>query len=69
MATEKGLAITFKGFIPIDQRDFAAHRKALDAVMEAQGGKLSAIEGLMIVDDFRADPVVRRKREPTGGEG
>jgi hypothetical protein len=70
MATEKGLAVTIKGFIPVDPHNLAGHRAALDAVMKAQAGELAAIDGLILVDDFRAEPVVRRKRdEPAKTEG
>ncbi|RWX72523.1 hypothetical protein [Mesorhizobium sp. M2A.F.Ca.ET.039.01.1.1] len=61
MATEKGINITIRGFIPIDPHDLKGHRAKLDAVVEAEGGKLEALtEAGLRVEEFRADPVTRR---------
>ncbi|WP_099863829.1 hypothetical protein [Pararhizobium haloflavum] len=64
MASENGIAITVKGFIPIDPHDLEKHRDAIDAVVEAKTGKLETLASVGFrVEEFKADPVKRRGRE------
>lgn len=65
MATEKGIAVTIKGFIPVDPHDLEGHRNAIDAVVKARNGELAALDDAQIgfrVEDFRADPINRRPK-------
>ena len=69
MATEKGLAVTIRGFIEINPRNLSAHRAALDAVMAVQEGDLSAIQDMLKIEDFKADPVTRRVKGDDPDQG
>lgn len=65
MATEKGIAITIRGFIPVDPHEITEHRDALDAVVKAKAGDLAALNAKGIaftIEEFRADPTTRRLR-------
>lgn len=68
MTTRSGYAITIKGFLPVDPKDLAGHRKALDAIDMATKSPSGADEGqttdalfrLLKVEEFSVKPVQRR---------
>lgn len=69
MATRSGYTILIKGFVPVDPKDLAAHRRALDAIDLATKSPMHADEGttttdalfrLMEVEEFAVKPVQRR---------
>lgn len=61
MATEKGISITIRGFIPVDPHNLTAHRDALNAVVSAKEGTLEDLAPVGFrIEEFRADPVNRR---------
>ncbi|ELT47047.1 hypothetical protein [Brucella intermedia] len=71
MAKEKGIAVTIKGFIPVDPLNLESHRNAIDAAMKAKSGQFSALETEEIdfrLDSFNADLVTRRSKDDDAEE-
>ncbi|NKC48156.1 hypothetical protein I6H96_02770 [Brucella anthropi] len=66
MANEKGIAVTIKGFIPVNPQDLEGHSKAIAVALQAKNGDFAALKSPDIefrVEEFSADPVTRRSKD------